>query len=214
MEKLVCSVCGTPTAPTPATFPGKVTMTVGGIDGKNAVRQVDGLAEAVTTVARPDRYAIMDCQACGQYFVARRADGGQWVGVYPISHKAVPKEIPEPIKSEIDEAQLCFAVGAFRACLSMCEAALEAVWRDQNAAGLNGLKEKGLISQNLFDQATEVRLWANVAKHEFVHQPLSREDAEELISYLEDILDEVYVKPARRAELRQKREQLGKSPKT
>ena len=96
----------------------------------------------------------------------------------------------------------------------MCEVALEAVWREQGAAGLNDLRDKGIISRRLFDQANEVRLWGNVAKHELIAQPISREDAEELLTYLEDILDDVYVKPKRRAALKEKREQLEKGGET
>lgn len=214
MERLTCSICGTPTAPIPASFSAHVTVRVAGADGQWATRDVEGTAKADTGTGHPHRYGIMVCQACGQYFVAHRADGGQWVGVYPIPHRAAATEISEPIKGELEEAQLCFAVAAYRGCVSMCEVALEAVWREQGAAGLNDLRDKGIISQRLFDQANEVRLWGNVAKHELIAQPISREDAEELLTYLEDILDDVYVKPKRRAALKEKREQLEKGGET
>jgi len=214
MERLTCSICGTPTAPILASFSAHVTMKVVGTDGQWATRVVEGTAQAQTTEARPHRYGIIACQACGQHFVAQRANGGQWEGVYPISHKAVAKEILEPMRGELEEAQLCFAVGAYRGCASMCETALEALWQEQGASRLNDLRDKGIISQRLFEQATEVRLWANMAKHELISQPVSRDDAEELLTYLEDIMDNVYVKPKRRAALKEKREQLEKGGET
>jgi hypothetical protein len=156
-------------------------------------------------------YAILECRACEEHFVAERR-AGEWIAVYPIAHRPVAEEISEPIKSEFEEVHLCFAVRAHRACLSMCQTALEALWRNKGVSGLNELRDKGTISSSLFDQATEVRLWANVAKHKLIHEPIEREDAEQLLGYLEAILHTVYVEPARFAALKQKREQkLGKA---
>jgi len=206
MAKMVCPLCSSPTPSTP------VTIVATWVDYlQQSYRLQKGLATAVTseTPGQPT-YGIMQCQACGNRFVAKQDAPGDWVSVYPIPHREVAKEIPGPIRSEFEEAHLCFAVGAYRGCLSMCEASLEAMWRHQKAAGLKDLKDKGIISPRLFDQATEVRLWANVAKHKLVDQPVSREDAEELLGYLEAVLDAVYVQPARLTALRQKREELGK----
>jgi len=169
-----------------------------------------GDAEAV--VDGHPRYGIMNCVSCGKRFVAEDLGDG-WSAVYPIQHKSVADDLPEPIRSEFDEANLCYAVGAYRATVTMCHTAMEAVWRMQKASGLNELKEKGIISERLFAQATEIRLWAGIAKHEAIYEVVSREDAEQLLVYMEDILDAVYVQPARLAALSQKREKLPKETK-
>ncbi|GAG40223.1 unnamed protein product, partial [marine sediment metagenome] len=101
---------------------------------------------------------------------------------------------------------LCFSVGAYRSCASMCQIALEALWRDKEVSNLNGMKDKGIISSNLYDRANEVRLFGNVAKHELVPDAVEKEEAEQLLAYLEAILNAVYVEPKRLDSLRQKRE--------
>ena len=61
-------------------------------------------------------------------FVAKRerfAREDDWSAVYPIQHKPVAEEIPEPIHSEFEEANLCFAIGAYKACVSMYMTVLE-----------------------------------------------------------------------------------------
>ena len=88
--------------------------------------------------------------------------------------------------------------------------ALESLWQQQNASGLNDLKAKEVISSRLFDRATEIRLWAGLVKHELIHEIVTREETEELLTYLEEILHDVYVQPARLAALAEKREQVKK----
>lgn len=157
-------------------------------------------------------YAILECLSCHKWYVANKEKYvGEWSAVYPIPHTPVADEIPEPIKSEFEEAYLCFAVGAYRGCLSMCEAALEAVWRKKEVSGLQGLKDKGIISERLYQQANEIRKWANVAKHEIIEDAVTKEEAEELLKYLEDLLDNIYIQPQRMSDLTQKRKQIEKS---
>jgi hypothetical protein len=209
MTKLVCPLCGDATSPTKEWFTGQGIL----LDHSTKDRTVYGhvsLQAVSGTQIGESTYGIMVCQSCERRFVAKIDSRGYWEAVYPIAHKPVAAEIPQPIGSEFGEAHLCFAVGAYRGCLAMCEVALEAVWRDQGAKGLSDLRDKGTISQKLFDQADEVRLWANVAKHELFDQPVSREDAEELLGYLEAVLDAVYVQPARLTALKQKRKELGR----
>ena len=93
----------------------------------------------------------------------------------------------------------------------MCEAALEAVWRKKEVSGLQGLKDKGIISERLYQQANEIRKWANVAKHEIIEDAVTKEEAEELLKYLEDLLDNIYIQPQRMSDLTQKRKQIEKS---
>ena len=70
------------------------------------------------------------------------------------------------------------------------------------------LKTKEVISSRLFNLATEIRLWAGLVKHEFIHEMVTREQTEELLTYLEEILHDVYVQPARLAALTEKRKQI------
>ncbi|MBI4295744.1 MAG: DUF4145 domain-containing protein [Chloroflexi bacterium] len=128
--------------------------------------------------------------------------------VHPVIHKTAPDEVPERIKVQFDEASLCLAVGANAACTAMCQVALESLWRDQQAKGIDDLVDKGILAPALRDRAHEIRLWAGAVKHELSGE-VAQEDAEELLSYLEAILDAVYVQPKRLNALREKRKQIG-----
>lgn len=209
MGKLICPYCSDATAPIPFYFKATVALSnkrlAAFVDG---YPYVDGITQAIT-MPESDQptYGIMACQSCQKHFVAKEeADG--WLAVYPLQHRPMANEIPEPIKSEFEEANLCFAIGAYKACLAICMVALESLWRHQNASGLNDLKAKEVISSRLFDRATEIRLWAGLVKHEFIHEMVTKEETEELLTYLEEILHDVYVQPARLAALTEKRKQI------
>ncbi len=218
--KLVCPLCGVYTSFSPLLLKGKGVL-VDNSDENNVYYRDVALRAMIDDHYMPipsERtcYAILTCTACGGWFVAKKQQyEEEWLAVYPIPHKPVAEEIPEPIDSEFGEANLCFAIGAYKACVSMCMTVLEALWRQQNASGLNDLKGKGIISSRLFDQATEIRLWAGIVKHELIHETVTREETEELLTYLEEILHDVYVRPARSAALAKKREQVekGANPK-
>ena len=205
MGKLVCPLCGAFTSVEPAEFGAIVRIKSG-----TSWRTESGRATAVAADKNGFvTHGILDCQACGGRFVGIIDKGtGEWAAVYPIAAKAVASEIPEPIKGELKEAHLCFAVGAYRGCVSMCGTALEALWREQGASSLQDLMEAGVISPQLYRRTSEVRLWGNIAKHKFAPDVVEKEDAEQLLLYLELILDAVYVEPERLSRLTRKREQL------
>ena len=174
MGKLICPLCGVYTSFALARS-----------------SEVD-IGPQITDYPGLPNYAILSCQACENRFVAEKVKN-EWLAVFPLPHKQINEYIPEPIRSEFEEANLCFTVRAFRASVSMCSAALEAMWREQGVSGLKELKEKGIISKKLFKQADQVRRWANVAKHEPIHEAVTSEEVEQLLSYLEKILDDVYI---------------------
>lgn len=195
MAKLVCPFCGAYTSFTPAMIPWPDT---------------EQYVQAVIKNMYPDPdYAIIVCQACDRHFVAK--GNGEWIAVYPIMHKPVSEDIPPPMRGEFEEANLCYAVGAYRACVSMCQITAEHVWNEQQVSGLSELKEKGIISPRLYDRANEIRLWGNLEKHKLIIDPISQGDAKQILDYLEILLDEVYVEPKQLDILTEKHEDLKKS---
>lgn len=209
MAKLVCPHCGTPAAFTPIF-----------ISRDEVFDYVTGTEEAASNprVIKAEmpkyhegiRYAILCCQDCANHFVAMQTYGTDWHSVYPILRKSVSKDIPPPIIGDFKEANLCYAVGAYKACVSMCQITVEHVWHEQHVSGLSELKDKGIISPRLYDRANEIRLWGNLAKHELIVDPVSKDDAEQLLGYLEILLSEVYVEPKRLDSLTKKRKELEK----
>jgi hypothetical protein len=145
--------------------------------------------------------------SCENRFVAEKIVG-EWTAVYPLQHKKVSNHVPEAIRSEFEEACLCFAAGAYKAAICMCQIALEATWQQQKIKDLKGLLEKGSISQRLFKQATQVRLWGNIAKHKLVSDLATKNEVEQLLSYVEKVLDSVYVEEKQLADLTRRLEQV------
>jgi hypothetical protein len=158
-------------------------------------------------------FGIFECQVCGKRFAAKRTKyaDNNWIPIYPIPHKIVSDDIPEPIKSNFEEANLCFSVRAYRASTAMCQIALEAVWRNLDIPDLKSLEEKGLISKTLKQRADEIRLWGNVVKHEEITEPITNEDCEQLIAYLNSIIERVFIEPKRFERLKGKRNKIEKA---
>lgn len=213
MGMLVCPRCGVATSLNPVTIEDDKAFLP---DKSSDTHRTYGeaIVFAITDDDSPHyvSYGVFKCQACGGRYVAKKHkyDDRDWGAVYPIPHKSVSEEIPQPIKSEFEEANLCFAVGAYRACASMCQRVQESLCQNKNVSGLNQLKDDGIISSTLFDRATEIRLWAGITKHKPLTESVSKEDAEQLILYLEMILNTAYVEPKRFDALREKRKQIEK----
>lgn len=209
MGKLRCPLCGDYTSFSPVLLKGKGILTKQSSEDRTVYGEVK--MRAVAFECEGAAYAILECQSCGECFVAEAKPkfSDNWAAVYPILHKPVAKEIPEPIRSEFEEAHLCFAVGAYRSCLLTCGSALEASWRQQQVSGLQDLKDKGIISPSLYNQANEVRLWGNAVRHDQpMPQVVTGDDAEQLLTYLDAILNAIYIEPKRLAASAQKRQQL------
>jgi hypothetical protein len=207
MVGLVCPRCGSPTPLTPLYLSGDRILNY--VDGtKSAPYDKKTVQALMQDWYKGVKYAILQCQNCDQCFVVQCLiqKQNEWSSVYPIPTKIVSEEIPASIKDEFEEAYLCFAVGASRASVAMCQRTLESLWRENKASGLNDLLNKGIISKSLFDRATEIRLWAGVTKHAPFTQEVNKDDAEQLLTYLELILNEVYVETKRLEKLRKKRE--------
>ena len=214
MGKVICPRCGVFTSFSPEVFIGDGMLLE---ESREHMRLYKRVALNAVTAEEPrqDTYAILICQACEKRFVAQKEKyRDEWSAAYPILHKPVSEDIPEPIKSELEEAYLCFAVGAHRGCLLVCRTALIDMQREQGVSSLQELKDKGIISNLLYGQADQVRLWANMVGHEVVlPEAVTKEDTEHLLAYLGTLLDTVYVQPKQLSALSQKREELKKETK-
>ena len=212
MSKLTCPICGVATSFSPSLVTGKGVL----VDGSDKTYTKWGEVRISAIVPfnythSSHAYAILNCEACSVRFVAEKKEySDEWIAVYPIRHKTAAEEIPEPIKGEFEEANLCFAIEAYRASLLVCRTALIAMQREQAVSNLKQLKEKGTISNVLYRQADQVRLWGNMVGHEDIPDAITKEDCEQLLTYLEALLDAVYVQPIRLSALTQKLGQLKK----
>ena len=122
------------------------------------------------------------------------------------------EDVPAHIAIAATEATLCLSVGAFRAVGSLARAVLEATAKDRDAAGsslegrIDALHTADEIRRHTRDQAHEVRLFGNDMAHGDFVDPVSREEAEEILELMAEVLDEVYQSPSRLARRRQARQ--------
>lgn len=120
----------------------------------------------------------------------------------------VPEFTPDSIGDFLKEAKKSFATGATTASAIMARKSLEETVKHFGATGnnlkekINDLGAKGLITQSFVNWAHEVRYIGNDAAHE--SSPVSKEDAQQAVSFTEMFLTYVFTMPGQIAVRRSK----------
>jgi hypothetical protein len=122
-------------------------------------------------------------------------------------------DVPEPIATAASEAHLCLAAGSPLGAAALSRAAVESVAKAKGItngrlqAKIDKLCSDGHISEAMKEAAHEIRFAGNEAAHgDLVAEPLNVEDAGEIVSLMDTILERVYQEPAQVARIRQQRE--------
>ncbi|WP_447924743.1 DUF4145 domain-containing protein [Georgenia muralis] len=96
-------------------------------------------------------------------------------------------DVPGHIADAASEATLCFSVGAYRAAGSLARAVVEATAKDKGAVGrdlyqrIEALGTAGYVRTHTKDQAHEVRHFGNGMAHGDFTDPVTSEEAAEVI---------------------------------
>ncbi len=112
-------------------------------------------------------------------------------------------DVPVHIGQAATEATLCFSAGAYRAVGALARSVIEATAKDKGAEGkdlhkrIEALADEEHIRKHTKEQAHEVRHFGNGMAHGDFTEPVTKDDAEEIITLMSEILDEVYQSPAR-----------------
>lgn len=120
-------------------------------------------------------------------------------------------DMPPHIAEAAREASFCLSIGAFRAAGALARAVIEATAKDKNAEGrdlyarIEALAAADHIRLHTKEQAHEVRHFGNGMAHGDFVERVSKEEADEVIELMAEVLDEVYQSPARLAALREAR---------
>lgn len=147
------------------------------------------------------------CNYCKNPVLAH--DAGDTIYPHPVPAPS-DEAIPEAIRSDLDEAKLCFAAGANRACCVMARRALQSSCVDKGASKerlaeqLAELADKGIITRELKEWADVVRWVGNDAAHPD-SGPIAREDAQGILALAEQFLHLLYITPSIAREQRTKR---------
>lgn len=130
-----------------------------------------------------------------------------------IGGKAFP-DIPEHIASTADEAHQCLSIGAHRGAVALARAVVEATAKHHQITKgmldkkIDELAKQGVISDAMKDAAHEIRFAGNEVAHaDLAEEPISRDDAEEVLALMDAILTRVYQEPAQVARVRARREE-------
>jgi len=154
-------------------------------------------------------YTILGaCEECGQPIVAQNwgaeADsthgGKEFRTIYPIDEKTARKiqfDLPATISKSYDDAVKCEQTEAWNPCIVMIGRALEAVAKDYNpkiktiSTGLKKMHAEGVISNELFEWANEIRILRNIGAHA-TEEDVEEVDARESLDFLQAILETIY----------------------
>jgi len=131
--------------------------------------------------------------------------------IYPFPLPSpVDERIPEKIRNDLEEAKLCFSVGAINASVGMCRKALQRTCKEKGATKkelfdqIDEIASKGVISNDLKELAHSVRLIGNDGVHPN-DEEVTKEDAEEILNLAEQFLDIIFVAPAKVKEIKEKK---------
>lgn len=158
-------------------------------------------------------YGIYTCNHCNKAVLLIGVTDDKFSDQYPKRTPQLDKSIPIEIANDHVEAIKCFDVGAFKATVVMCRRALQGsviekgTTKDKLKDQINELCDKRIITEDIRDWGHEIRLTGNIGAHpdEDGLKGVTKEDAEQMMQFMERYLEYVYVLPAKVAEQRCKR---------
>lgn len=112
-------------------------------------------------------------------------------------------DVPSHIAEAAGEAYKCSEVHAYRASALLARAVIEATAKEKGItqgnlnAKIDAMFAKGLIREHIKDAAHEIRYAGNDMAHGDFINPVSSEDAELILTLMNEILEEVFQSPAR-----------------
>ena len=174
-----------------------------------------------------DRVTALECRNCNQPVIVIEEEyaGGKpvkdgnssgsvsWKGFFwwPFSNIKLSQDVPEKIQKILQEAIITYSTQCYRASAVMSRRALEAITVDKGESNgvlskrIKNLKNNGILDKNLGDWATEIRLIGNTGAHFDPIDDVDKEDANQIILFIEELVKYIYVMPAEIAKRRNKK---------
>lgn len=156
-------------------------------------------------------FEIYQCDNCEELVLFIYSDTE--IHQYPTRIPKLDESIPKQVADDYIEAIRCFDVGAKKASVVMCRRALQnsvierGAKKDKLLNQIDELFGSQIITKDIKDWAHEIRLTGNIGAHpdEDGLKDVSGEDANELIKFMEEYLNYVYIMPAMVAKKRAKK---------
>lgn len=133
-------------------------------------------------------------------WLPRQADGKD----YP--------DVPKDIAAAADEAHRCFSIQAYRGCVILVRAVVEATCKDQGVtsgtlhAKITEMGNQQLLMPAAVEEAHEIRFLGNEMAHGDFTDPVDSEGAKDMLHLMSAILSEAYQDPAKLARIRARRQ--------
>lgn len=149
---------------------------------------------------------LWSCPVCDMPSVATRGDDDaeaelMSTGVRGKEYDDVPSHIAAPAS----EAHMCTSAGAHRSAILMARAVVEATCKEKGITSgdlykkIDALRDAGLINEQVHAEATEIRHLGNDMAHGDFNQDVTKPDAGDILGFMDEVLEEVFQRPARLA---------------
>jgi Domain of unknown function (DUF4145) len=162
-------------------------------------------------------YAAVECEVCSEVMIVQQSkDIGPYERkiprmLWPRTSEEMSMTIPETLRREVGEAQACFRGASYTATVVMVRRTLEGLCVEHGLKSyplfkaLGQMKEQGLIDGRLLEWAQALRSLGNEGAH-FTGNAVSREDAQDSLTFAEAILNYMYVFSEQFAEFKKRRD--------
>ncbi|MGW8566780.1 DUF4145 domain-containing protein [Isoptericola sp. NPDC055881] len=176
-------------------------------------------------------FAAYVCDECGVFsvgWISERAYNGSGMPAFmdrpdldlnwepnPPKGKKFP-DVPEHIASAAGEAHKNFSIRNYRSAILMARSVVEATAKDMGikkgnlASKIDDLHEAGHVREMVAETAHEIRFVGNDMAHGDFVTPVDLDEAEDVLHFMDELLNEVYQAPARlnaRRSARQKKKE-------
>lgn len=144
---------------------------------------------------------------------------GSYEQVYPPTDRQLPRSVPQSIRNCFAEAQRCMRSRSYTAAAIMARRVLENIRNEQGYEkgtllnALQKMRDDNKIDPRLYEWADSVREVGNEGAHDTATQ-ISHEDAEEVLRFVEALVDYLYVFRKRHEDFKRRRQEIreGRDP--
>lgn len=151
------------------------------------------------------KYLLCKCPQCWSAFLVKQTREyqmeeivwGAFTILYPGNEFHINPVIPEKLRNALTEAIKCYKAGAFTAATIMCRRAIEGfcvlkgVKEKTLDASIKKLKNEGLINEQLYEWANELRSVGNDAAHD-INKEFGPDDTKDILDFTIAIFDFTY----------------------
>lgn len=160
-----------------------------------------------------EKATVLKCLGCGDSLVVAEvwAESGRFEGVswYPMPEELVDSVsgLPEEVRGAYQEGVRCIGVRAPHAAVAMFRTALAQIVEDK---GSETAKKKNSLYDRIDQMVAEKTLWesfglwathirttGNAGAHPEKFEPVTQEQAEDLSAFVRQVIEFLYVQPAR-----------------